>query len=235
MEPYTYLLLDVGSLLGPLALSFDRRVAFFRSWKALFPAIAATALLFIVWDVYFTEMGVWGFNPDFLTGPSLLGLPLEECLFFFVVPYACVFVYEVIGSYFPAKENSQWSKSLAIALAIVLFMIGVWKWDHWYTGLTFLGTAALLLFNVFILKPAYLGKFWRGYFVSLIPFLIINGVLTALPVVWYNNDENLGIRITTIPIEDSIYLVWLLLMCVNIFEGLKTRSAKTRAVLSGLK
>lgn len=226
MPSNTYLLLDIFTLLGPLILSFDKRVAFFKGWKALFPAIFLTGVLFIAWDVWFTEMGVWGFNDDYLVGIRALGLPLEEWLFFLVVPYACVFIYEVMTYYFPTKPDRPWARSLAIGLSVVLMIIGLMTTDQWYTSLTFIGTSLLLALNVFVLKADYLGRFWKGYLVSLIPFYLVNGVLTALPVVWYNDAENFGIRMYSIPVEDSIYLLWLLLMCVNIYEWGKARMRK---------
>ena len=75
----------------------------------------------------------------------------------------------------------------------------------------------------FILKPTWLGRFYIGYFISLIPFFLVNGILTYLPVVTYNNAENLAIRIFTIPIEDTIYCLLLLLMNVTMYEWLKQR------------
>ena len=43
--------------------------------------------------------------------------------------------------------------------------------------------------------------------ISLGPFLLVNGVLTGLldsvsPPVWYNDSENLGLRLMTIPVEE---------------------------------
>lgn len=224
MSNYTYLFLDIFTLLGPLALSFDKRVAYFSKIKAFLPGILATGLLFIVWDVLFTEMGIWGFNEEYLVGISALGLPLEEWLFFLVVPYACIFIYEVLGYYFPSTPDQPWARTLAIVVAIALLVIGLFTLDQWYTSLTFIGTSVLLLFTVFVLKASYLARFWKGYIVSLIPFLLVNGVLTALPVVWYNDAENFGVRIYTIPVEDTIYLLWLLLMAINIFEYLRRRA-----------
>lgn len=224
MSTYTYLFLDIFTLLGPLALSFDKRVAYFSKIKAFLPGILATGVLFIVWDVLFTEMGVWGFNQDYLVGISALGLPLEEWLFFLVVPYACIFIYEVLGYYFPSKPDQPWARNLAIVVAIALLVIGLFTLDQWYTSLTFIGTSVLLFFTVFVLKASYLARFWKGYAVSLIPFLLVNGVLTALPVVWYNDAENFGVRIYTIPVEDTIYLLWLLLMAINIFEYLRGKA-----------
>jgi lycopene cyclase domain-containing protein len=59
----------------------------------------------------------------------------------------------------------------------------------------------------------------------LIPFLIVNGILTGLfleePVVSYNKNEILGIRILTIPIEDVGYAFSMLFSNLMIFEYLK--------------
>ena len=75
----------------------------------------------------------------------------------------------------------------------------------------------------FILKPNWLGRFYIGYFIALIPFFIVNGILTYMPVVTYNDAENLGIRLFTIPIEDTIYCLLLLLMNVIMYEYIKQK------------
>jgi lycopene cyclase domain-containing protein len=100
-------LILAASLAGPLALSFDKKVAFFKNWKYLFPAMVIPALLYIIWDIYFTDKGVWSFNPEFITGIKLYNLPLEEVLFFFIVPYCCVFIYACIRAYFPNLVNKS--------------------------------------------------------------------------------------------------------------------------------
>ncbi len=232
MNHYIYLFLDVFTLLGPLALSFDRKVAFYKNWSALLPGILAAATLFIVWDVWFTDMGVWGFADPYLVGIFAFGLPLEEWLFFLVVPYACVFIYEVMSAYFPTAPDRLWAKNLAVGLAVLLMILGIMNIGRWYTSVTFIGTSILLLLNVFVFRVSYLGRFWKGYAVSLVPFLLVNGVLTALPVVWYHDAENLAIRIYTIPVEDSMYLVWLLLMCINVYEWRKKKSATSHLPVS---
>jgi len=72
-----------------------------------------------------------------------------------------------------------------------------------------------------------MGYFWFAYFVHLIPFFIVNGVLTGAvtpnPVVWYNPEEIIGLRIVSIPIEDTIYALTCLLIPISVLEYLKTK------------
>ncbi len=223
MEHYLYLGLNAFTLLGPLALSFDRKVSYWRSWKALFPALAITAALFLVWDVWFTVEGVWGFNPDYLTGISLFHLPLGEWLFFFTIPFACVFIYACVKAYIPKQPLKRVAPWVFRSLMVILPVLGIIFSDQIYTLITFTGVGALLALNLYVIKPDYLGHFLLAYLIALVPFGIVNGVLTSIPVVWYNDLENFGLRLGSIPVEDTIYNLWLMLMNVNIYEWLLSR------------
>jgi lycopene cyclase domain-containing protein len=75
--------------------------------------------------------------------------------------------------------------------------------------------------------------FLISYLVVVVPFLIVNGFLTGIPVVLYNDAENLGFRIfsflpwplNNIPVEDVFYGMLLILMNVALFERLRTKAA----------
>ncbi len=219
----TYALLLAGSVLAPFLLSFDKKVAFYKRWKALFPATLITAVVFIIWDIYFTKHNVWWFNKEFVTGFFIAGLPIEEWLFFIVIPYCCIFIYEVSRAYF-TKEWKAFIIPANIVLFIVFLLITVLNIDRIYTAVNF-GMATFIIGLQFFLKThkTYLFHFYTAYFLSLIPFFLVNGVLTSMPVVGYNNEENLAMRIYTIPVEDFAYLVNLLLMNLNLFEFFKAR------------
>lgn len=222
---YTYFLILAASLAGPLALSFDKKVAFYKQWRYVFVAMIIPALLYIVWDIYFTAKGVWSFNEHYITGIKLYNLPLEEVLFFFIVPYCCIFIYACTRSYFPNLANKKNADLFIKGMAVLLLIAGIICYHKYYTSWTFIFTAVFILL-LYLFKNYFKSfdavSFLISYAICLIPFLIVNGFLTAIPVVLYNDAENLGIRIYTIPFEDAFYGMLLLLMNIAIYERAKT-------------
>jgi lycopene cyclase domain-containing protein len=224
---YTYFLILAASLAGPLALSFDKKVAFYKKWKYLFQAVLLPAILYIVWDFYFTAKGVWHFNENYITGIKLYNLPIEEVLFFFIVPYCCVFIYECIRSYFPNLKNKPLADVLLMCLGLILWTAGIIFYQKYYTSWTFIFNALFITAIYFFrnyFKTFNAAAFLVAYCIMLIPFLIVNGFLTAIPVVLYNDAENLGLRIYTIPFEDVFYGMLLILMTIFIYEKLKAEN-----------
>lgn len=218
---YTYLLLNGLTLLFPLMLSFDSKVYYYRKWLHALLAILPVGVFFIFWDYWFTIENVWGFNHKYLLGPEFWHLPLEEWLFFLTVPFACIFIYEVVITYL-GKGLFHWKGTWAATiLGGFLIILGTLFSDQLYTTITFNLAGLLLLINGVWYRPTYLGSFFVAYGIHLIPFAIVNGILTAYPVVVYNNAENFGLRLGTIPVEDTIYSMLLLLMNINLYERFK--------------
>lgn len=222
LKQFTYLALNALSLAYPLLRSFESKMQFHKNFRNMLPAIGITAVVFIVWDVWFTQQGIWDFNPAYITGITIVNLPLEEVLFFFCIPYACLFIYEVVRYFFP-KLNFTHIYFFSLVLAALLLCLAIWNYHRLYTVITFSLTAVFLALQTIIGARRYFSHFFAAYFISLIPFLLVNGLLTKLPVVRYNNLENLAVKIYTIPIEDAVYLLLLFLMNVTIYEKLKAR------------
>lgn len=218
-----YLMLMLASVAGPLALSFDKRVAFWRKWKYLPIPIILTGSIFIAWDYLFTLWGVWSFNDHYVTGKYIFLLPIEEWSFFIVIPFCCLFIYECLRAYIPRDYlagPARWLNFLVIVLCIVLmakFPGKIYTSLHSLFVLFYLGQ--LIVWR----KPAYLGWFYLMFAISLVPFLLVNGVLTATPVVMYDDTQNMGLRLYTIPVEDMLYLFLLLLMNLSLYEWAKSK------------
>jgi lycopene cyclase domain-containing protein len=226
-QKYLYLALNILTILVPFVFSFYAKANFSKKWKYLSIAILVPGAIFIAWDEFFTRLGIWGFNEKYLSGIYLGSLPLEEILFFICVPYACVFTHfalnYLVRKDFPAKADNI----ISIVLITGSLLLAIINFNKWYTCATFLALGEfILILKVFFSMP--LSRFYFTYLVVLIPFFIINGILTGSwiddPVVWYNDSENLGIRIGTIPIEDIFYGMLLTLMNVSLFERMQKRN-----------
>ena len=232
MEHWLYIFINLGAISIPFIAGFDKRLQFYKRWRFLFPAMAFTMLVFIPWDMLKTHLGVWGFNPRYLLGIYIGNLPLEEWMFFVAIPYACVFTYHSLHYLVRRDYLGKYADKFSLGLAIVLLIIGMLNTDRLYTTVTFLATGSFLLVHRFFIRGRYMGRFYLMYFVTLIPFFIVNGILTGsfIPgeVVFYDNTQNLGIRLGTIPVEDMVYGLLMLLMNVTWFEFLKWKSIRQK-------
>jgi len=111
-------------------------------------------------------------------------------------------------------------------IIILSILILIFYHHRLYTRVAFTLLAFLVIIFQFIYKVRWLNRFYAAFVVALVPFYIINSILTSLPVVMYNNAENLGVRIGTIPVEDHFYLMALLLMNIGFYEYFRARKPK---------
>jgi len=227
-----YATLLLGAVAGPLALSFTKKVAYYKTWYALLPGIILAAIPFVIWDILFAKAGIWCFNLDYCLGLTIQGLPIEEVLFFLVIPYCCMFIYASFRSHYPNINSGKITSVITMLLAVFCSVMALLHINQWYTLTAFGAAALLLIYHVFARKE-YLAHFLLAFAVSMIPFLIINGILTGTflssPVVWYNDHENLGLRILSIPVEDVFYGMALLLLGNTIYEFLLQKRVKNMA------
>jgi lycopene cyclase domain-containing protein len=218
---YTYLFLDMVTIIGPLALSFDKKVAFYKSWKHFIISMLPVSLFYIIWDILFTETGVWRFNSEYLIGNNIVNLPIEEYIFFTVVPYACLFIYACLRAYFP-KLNKQGKIWFYPILLLSIFM-SVFYYKKTYTVVTF-GLLAIVIIYLLLKEERMLERIgtylFLSWVVALIPMAYVNGILTSKPVLIYNNIENCSLRIGTIPFEDFFYNMLYMTLMIVIFEKL---------------
>jgi lycopene cyclase domain-containing protein len=97
MAHLSYLALLAACLLGTAPLEIVLRVGVYARWRRLVSALAPTVLLFGLWDVYAIGQGHWSYDPDMITGLRLPGaLPVEELLFFVVVPTCAILTLEAV-------------------------------------------------------------------------------------------------------------------------------------------
>lgn len=228
-----YLILNIASFIIPFVYSFEKKMHFIRWWKSVFLAIFIVGFLFSVWDIIFTKMGVWGFNPEYHLGINLLGLPIEEILFFICIPYASIFTHYAFVYFFEnIKLSEKVTKYISIFLLIFAVFVLIYAFPKKYTTVNFIIFIGLMGYSL-LKKPPILSQFFITFLIILIPFFLVNGILTGTfiesEVVWYNNAENLNIRVFTIPVEDIFYAFNMLYSGVLLIEFFKNKFDKVKS------
>ncbi|WP_052108443.1 lycopene cyclase domain-containing protein [Polaribacter sp. Hel1_85] len=224
---FLYLLLNIGSVSIPFLYSFEKKMRFIKHWKAVFTSLTIVATVFLIWDAIFTANGVWGFNPDYHLNILFFGMPIEEWMFFFCIPYASIFIHYSLA-YFKPKLLLSDKSTRFITLLFILILLPVLflNTDKAYTFVNYSFLLFILLIGFFY-GIKYLQRFYISFLIILVPFFIVNGVLTGTgleePVVWYNNAENLGIRLLTIPLEDIGYAFTMIFGNVFLIEKFKNK------------
>jgi lycopene cyclase domain-containing protein len=104
-----YLLLLGLCVLVTLPLEVLLGVRVYRQAKRLLLSLGCTAAVFVTWDLVGAGLGHWGYNPAYVTGIRFLGLPLEEYLFFAVVPLCAILTYEATRLSLPSV--SRWLRN----------------------------------------------------------------------------------------------------------------------------
>lgn len=221
-----YSILLLASILVPLSLSFDKKLQFYKQWKYLLPSLIFLALFYIAFDIYFTKLGVWGFNAKYHSSLVFFKLPIEEWLFFVIIPYASLFLHDAIVLYFKHfKISNRLTNYLSIGLILLSLCITIRNIEKAYTTYIFILVILVLLISLYD-KRMVMKHYYCTFLVMLIPFIMVNAILTgtciAEPIVWYNNKEILGLRILTIPIEDFAYAFSLILFNLLLRNKLKS-------------
>lgn len=207
--PYTYILINFFTIIICFIASFDRRIQFSRFFGKFLLSSTIVGVPFIVWDIWFTANGVWWFNLNYTLGFKIAGLPVEEWLFFYCIPFACVFTYYCIEKFYSLDWAGAFNNLIVFTSFIILGVVGFLYYERIYTLLTIIVTLLTLFYLHFIAQKEWIGKVSLVYLILMPGFFAVNGILTGSfipsPVVNYNPDDFLGIRMGTIPVEDAVY------------------------------
>lgn len=97
MSQFSYVAVLVFIVLGTVWLEVVVHTRVYRRWLRLLASVLPVAALFVVWDLYAISQGHWWFDPVRITGVLFPGeLPLDEVLFFLVIPVAAILTLEAV-------------------------------------------------------------------------------------------------------------------------------------------
>ena len=97
MLQFSYFAALAFVVVGSFWLEIFLKVGVLRRLRRVLLSIVPTALVFLLWDYYAVTRGHWWFDANQVVGiygPK--GIPLEEFLFFIVVPLASLLTIEAV-------------------------------------------------------------------------------------------------------------------------------------------
>jgi len=223
-KQFTYLILSLALLLL-LTLTGPNKTARFRdTFKYMLPGILFSFAIYIIWGTRFNQIGIYTFNPEYITGINLWNLPIEEWIFLFVVSFVSLQMYNWVKIKFASFEKPNVFLAVSLVLLIIFGLTAYFFRQRLYAFFTFFLLSVYFGYTIFRNRfKKHYTKFYITYFIVLIPVLLVKGILTALPVVTYNNSVTIGVQLFNIPLEDFGYFFLLLLMNISIFEYLNER------------
>jgi lycopene cyclase domain-containing protein len=92
-----YLAILAACVLGTLPLEFLLRTRVYARWRRLLLTLLPVVVIFGGWDLAAVAAHQWHYDGRYLVGATLPGrLPLEELLFFVVIPTCAVLTLEAV-------------------------------------------------------------------------------------------------------------------------------------------
>ena len=228
-----YLILLLIAVVITLPLEFFGKLGIYRRYKDAIKAISLPFIIFIIWDILFSQTDLWNFSDKHTYSFRLLGLPIEEILFFIVIPLAGLLTYNAVSTL-----NSKFKINVSIIHSkyfIVLYIaVGLFVYKDRVNSMNlkvptrifpYYTLSILFVFIAFIVwvskseaRKSFIksADFYYSIVICMMFMILFNGWLTMLddPTVTYR--ANAGPRIYfDMPIEDIFYgfvlLSWVLL------------------------
>jgi lycopene cyclase domain-containing protein len=93
----TYFAILLACLIGTLPLEFLLDTRVYARWRQLALTLLPVAVVFTAWDLWAIHTDTWWYDTRYLLGATLPGhLPLEELLFFLVIPTCAILALEAV-------------------------------------------------------------------------------------------------------------------------------------------
>ena len=101
----SYLVLMAACVVVTLPLELVLKAGVYRRPRRWLAALVPVFVVFNLWDWVAIRRGHWTYSPRYTTGIRLIGLPLEELVFFLVVPTCALLTYQAVTRLLPPPRR----------------------------------------------------------------------------------------------------------------------------------
>lgn len=217
MGRFTFLFIDLIIIGLPVLFSFSKHLHFISRLKHVVVATLVVSTIYIPWNIAFTTLKIWSYNPLKHLGTNLAKMPMEAYLYFTFTPYLCIFIYVwltklIKKNYF---KGAHFALTPFLIAGMVLLLIN--NFDQTYAAISMCFLILLLLIQL-VNGKRYMGKFYLSFVFSIIPLFLVDTLLAASKVIIYNPKVTLSYKLGYLPIDNLIFDAGLCLFSVMGYE-----------------
>ena len=220
---YTFLLLNLVLVLIPFVLALDKKVFIGEHLRNMIFSSLIVTVFFSEIAVSLTKLKAWSFNFSYLTGISYREVPLDIYLFIFAFSFAGLGIYNYLNYKFPKNHLQKYSLTVSHLLMGVCIAMLFFAYEKWYTAITFASLLLLLIGVEYINTYRFMYKFYRAFVVLLIPFFGCYWMICNLPIIQFEQKENVNFDLAKIPFESYFFTLAMFLFSVYLLEVFKNR------------
>ncbi len=223
---YIFLIINLFLVVIPFCLLLNKSVFKLKALQsAILPAVI-TAVVFSTIGALLIYLNVFNFNNSFLINVFIGALPIEYCLFSFSFSFVAICFYNYLNSLFLNNNLQKFSLSVSNLLLGVCIAILFFSYAKWYPAITFSLLLLLLFYIEYVNKLRFMYRFYRAFFLCLILFYACYGLLCNLPIIQYNANQTMVLKIYAIPLESHFFTLLMCLFAVYLLELFKSKTAK---------
>jgi len=223
---FAYLTSDLIILIIALLFSFNKKIKFYENFFAYLFSVSIVSTSYLIWEILSVNRGDLSFSATQTTKFYIFKLPIEELLFFLIVPYVVILIYEVANSY-RQEKIINFTKNHSFLVAIAFFLLAFIFIKHNFTFVNLLLISLVFYLNT-IFKYQILNKsnIWFTNSIIFIPLIIFFYFKVSLPMIFINPMTVIGLKVIKIPIEYFFYsfsMVSLWIICYEIGKNLEQK------------
>jgi hypothetical protein len=195
----------------------------FYGWKPITAAVAIGGLFNVLLCYALSVLGVLKYNAKYLIDAGVSGIPLEQILLSFLLPFTFLTIYYYLNATHPLVKADKYSLSISNLLMGLCIAVIFFAYNKGLAVVTF----SLLLPTLFVVeyknKLRFMLQFYRSYALALILFLLIFIPVNLLSIYKYTPEQTIELKIAYIPFESYFYFLTMGLVSVFAYEVFKKR------------
>ncbi len=215
---FAYLTFDLIILIIALLFSFNRKIKCYENFFAYLFSVAIVSTSYLIWEILSVNRGDLSFSAAQTTKFYIFKLPIEELLFFLIMPYLVILIYEATNSY-RQEKTINFTKNHSFLVAIAVFLLAFIFVKHNFIFVNLLLVSLVFYLNT-IFKYQILNKsnIWVTSSIIFIPLIIFFYLKVSSQMIFISPMTVIGLKFIKIPIEYFFYSFSMVSLWIIFYE-----------------